>query len=118
LGHFASSPIDVEKLLEKQRAEFEAAWGRFKQRYPRQAKTTRQNIEKAAASTRLREAARSEATRVVWVIRAFALQFAELCHFDDRQAVFFLSLTDPNRRSDVYEMWPAFSLIHNWLAIA
>jgi len=34
---FARSPFDVNELLAKQRAEFDAAWRRFQDRYPRKA---------------------------------------------------------------------------------
>jgi phosphohistidine swiveling domain-containing protein len=88
------SPVDVENLLEKQRATFDAAWKRFLRRYPQHAKSTQHQIEQAAASIRLREEARSEATRVIWVIREFSLRVGELAGFDSREDVFFLSLDE------------------------
>jgi protein-S-isoprenylcysteine O-methyltransferase Ste14/phosphohistidine swiveling domain-containing protein len=94
LAIFAKSPVDVERLLEKQGAEFEAAWQRFVRRYPRQAKSMLQRIEQAAASTCRREEARSEATRVIWVIREFSLRVGELAGIENREDVFFLSLDE------------------------
>jgi protein-S-isoprenylcysteine O-methyltransferase Ste14/phosphohistidine swiveling domain-containing protein len=94
LASYAKAPVDVEKLLRNQRMEFEAAWERFVRRYPRRAKTIHKKIERAAASTRQREAVRSEATRIVWVIRDFALRASALAGFENRQDVFFLSLDE------------------------
>jgi phosphohistidine swiveling domain-containing protein len=92
LAEFARSPVDVEALLEKQRTEFDAAWRRFQERYPRRARSMGRRIERVAASTRLREAARSEATRVIWLVRAFALRVGELTGLGDD--VFFLSFDE------------------------
>ncbi|MBN2148106.1 MAG: hypothetical protein JW726_11995 [Anaerolineales bacterium] len=94
LAILAKSPVDVTKLLENQQAEFDATWKRFIQRYPRKAKSIQIRIERAGASARLREEARSEATRVVWVVREFALRAGELAGFEDKQDVFFLSLDE------------------------
>lgn len=94
LAMFNQSPIDVVELLEKQRAEFEAAWKRLLQRYPRKGNKIQLQIERAAAGARQREEARSEATRVIWVMREFALQVSELCKFEDKEDVFFLSLDE------------------------
>ena len=88
------SPVDVDALLAKQRAEFDAAWKRLIQRHPRKRKSLQRQIEQAAASARLREEARSEATRIVWVVRKFALRVSEWIDFEDRQDVFFLSLDE------------------------
>jgi phosphohistidine swiveling domain-containing protein len=94
LAAFAKSPVDVETLLEKQRAEFDAAWKRFRQRYPGKAKSMQHRIGRVAASARLREAARSEATRVIWVVREFALRASELTGLENGDDVFFLSLDE------------------------
>jgi phosphohistidine swiveling domain-containing protein len=94
LAALTSSPVDVGALLEKQRAAFDAAWRRFEERYPRKVRAMRRRIERVAASARAREAARSEATRVVWVIREFALRAGELTGLDNRDDVFFLSLDE------------------------
>lgn len=94
LAMLTKSPVNVEELLEKQRAEFEAAWKRFIQCYPSQAKSFRQRIEWVAASTRYREEARSEATRVIWVTRNFALRASELAGLENKEDIFFLSLDE------------------------
>jgi len=94
LAMFVKSPVDIEALLEKQRVEFEAAWKRFVQLHPRRTKSIRQRIEQVAASTRLREEARSEATRVIWVVREFAIRVSVLVGFEIREDVYFLSLDE------------------------
>jgi phosphohistidine swiveling domain-containing protein len=94
LAAFARSPVDVEMLLQKQRTAFDNAWRRFEKRYPRKVRSVRQRIERVAASARLREAARSEATRVIWVIRAFVLRVGELVGIENGDDVFFMSLDE------------------------
>jgi phosphohistidine swiveling domain-containing protein len=78
LAAFAQSPVDVESRLAAQRAEFDAAWERFEDRYPRQARSMRRRLDRAAEAARTREAARSESTRLLWVNRAWALRVGEL----------------------------------------
>ena len=87
-------PVDVDMLLEKQRVEFMDARKRLVQRYPRQAKSIQLQIEHVATSSRLREEARSEATRIIWVLREFALRAGELTGLENKQDVFFLSLDE------------------------
>jgi pyruvate,water dikinase len=93
---FSQSPVDVEALLAKQRAEFDAAWERFKARYPRKArcprkaKSIRGRISEAARRGRMREAARSEYVRDRWLVRAFALRAGEVTGLGDD--IFFLAL--------------------------
>jgi phosphohistidine swiveling domain-containing protein len=94
LATIASSPVDAEALLDRQRAEFDAAWGRFLRRWPRKAKSIQRRIAQAAANARLREDVRSEATRVIWVVREFALRAGELANFRNRNDGFFLSLDE------------------------
>ncbi|MBN1886830.1 MAG: hypothetical protein JW850_02530 [Thermoflexales bacterium] len=93
LATITGSPVDAEALLDRQRAEFDATWGRFLRRWPSKAKSIQRRIEQAGASARLREDARSEATRVVWVIRQFALRAGELAGLE-RDEVFFLSFDE------------------------
>lgn len=93
LAEFAASPVDVEGLLAKQRSQFEDAWGRFKDRYPRKTRSMRRRLERAAEAARQREAARSEWTRLAWgVSRAFALRAGELAGLGDD--VFFLTIAE------------------------
>jgi phosphohistidine swiveling domain-containing protein len=92
VARFSRSPVDVEALLEKQRAEFDAAWERFKVRYPRKAKFIRRRIGEGARRGRMREAARSEYVRDRWIVRAFALRAGELTGLGDD--IFFLTLDE------------------------
>ena len=78
IDNFARAPIDVDALLDKQRASFDAAWQRLSSRYPRKAKTLRRRLDEAARLATLREEARSEITRVMGVIRAWALRVGEV----------------------------------------
>ena len=94
LALFARSPVDVEKLLEQQRAAFDAAWKRFIEHYPRKAKSVQRQLERAAASARAREEARSEATRVIWVVREFVLRCSQLAGFENAEDGFYLSLDE------------------------
>ncbi len=91
LAEFAAPPVNnVEGLLARQRSEFEDAWRRFKDRYPRKTKSMRRRLERAAEAARRREAARSEWTRLAWgVSRAFALRAGELTGLDND--IFFLT---------------------------
>jgi len=89
LAAYAQSPVDVEALLSAQRARFDAAWERFRDRYPRQARSMRRRLEETAEAIRVREAVRSEFTRFVWVARTWALQVGELTGIGD--GVFFLT---------------------------
>jgi len=82
----------VESLLAAQRAEFDAAWERFKSRNPRQAKSMRRRLERAAEAARVREAARSESTRLLWVARTWVLRAGELTGIGD--GAFFLTLAE------------------------
>jgi phosphohistidine swiveling domain-containing protein len=92
LAQFRDNPVAVEALLARQRAEFEAAWGRFRARYPHKANSMRRRIDKAARLARMREAARSEYVRDRWLVRAFALRAGELTGLGDD--LFFLTLDE------------------------
>ena len=92
LAEYALSPVDVDALLAKRRAEFEAAWHRFRGRYPRQVQSLRRRIDQAASAARMREACRSELMRVAGVIRALAVRAGELTGLGD--GVFFLGLDE------------------------
>jgi phosphohistidine swiveling domain-containing protein len=92
LAGYANSPAQVDALLRKQRSEYEAAWQRFRQRYPKKARSMRRRLEKFAADARTREAVRSEVTRVADVVRTFALRAGELTGLGD--GIFFLTLEE------------------------
>jgi pyruvate,water dikinase len=89
LAAFARSAVDVEARLAAQRAAFEAAWERFQARHPRQAGSMKRRLDQAAEAARLREAVRSEFTRLVWVARVWALRAGELTGIGD--GAFFLT---------------------------
>jgi phosphohistidine swiveling domain-containing protein len=92
LAAYAQSPVDVEALLAAQRARFDAAWERFRDRYPRQARSMRRRLEETAEAIRLREAVRSEFTRLAWVARIWAIQAGELTGIGD--GAFFLTFEE------------------------
>ena len=92
LARLTESPVDVEALLAKRRAGFDAAWQRFQVRHPRQARATRRRIDEVARRARLREAARSEYVRDRWILRAFALRAGELTGLGGD--IFFLTLDE------------------------
>ena len=101
LQEAAKSPTDVRALLEKQRAEFEAAWQRLQRGYPRKgnalrrgraAKRLRKKIEAIGSAAQRREAARSEGVRVMGVVRSFALRAGELTGLGDD--IFFLTIEE------------------------
>lgn len=92
LAEWQKSPVDVDGLLARQQAAYEAAWQRFCQRYPRRVKSTQKRIQQAAEAARQREAVRSEATRGITVLRAFALRAGELLGLGED--VFFLTIDE------------------------
>jgi phosphohistidine swiveling domain-containing protein len=92
LAAYARTPVDVDGLLARQGVEFEAAWSRFEGRHPRQVRSMRRRLERAAEAARQRETARSEATRLLWVVRAWVLRVGELTGLVD--GAFFLELEE------------------------
>ncbi|CAG0937054.1 Prodigiosin synthesizing transferase PigC [Thermoflexales bacterium] len=92
LAAYRQQPSEVEALLEKQRANFDAAWRRFCARYPRKVKAFQSRLAEAARLARQREAARSELTRVMGVLRSFALRAGELTGLGED--VFYLTIDE------------------------
>jgi pyruvate,water dikinase len=92
LADFAKAPVDVAAMLASQRAAFDAAWARFAARYPRRVKTVERQLAQIATAAQRREAVRSEATRIIGVVRAFALRAGALTGLGDD--VFFLSFDE------------------------
>jgi pyruvate,water dikinase len=92
LAEYERDPVDVDKLLAERRAEFEAAWRRLKTRYPKQADRLRREIDKVGPAARLREAARDEITRFLWVERDWALRAGELTDLGDD--IFMLTIDE------------------------
>ena len=92
LEEFNRSPVDVDALLAKQHAEFEAAWRRLEERHPKKARSLKRRIDAVGPAARMREAVRSEMTRLYGVIRAWALRAGALTGLGDD--VFFLALDE------------------------
>jgi pyruvate,water dikinase len=92
LAEHAHAPIDVDGLLSKRRADYEAAWQRFVERYPRKAKRMGERLQEVPPAVRLREAYRSEMVRAYGILRAFALRAGELTGLGDD--VFFLNFDE------------------------
>jgi len=92
LADYARSPVDVDALLREQHFEWEAAWRRFRERYPKQTTSMKRRLERFASDAHTREAVRSEVTRIAGVVRPFALRAGELTALGD--GVFFLTLDE------------------------
>lgn len=92
LSQLEEAPVDVEARLDRQRAEFDAAWKRLQAGNPRQSAAIRQRIHEAARRSRMREAARSEYVRDRWMARLFAVRAGELTGLEDD--VFFLTMDE------------------------
>jgi phosphohistidine swiveling domain-containing protein len=73
LAEYRENPVDVDELLARRRADFEAAWQRLQARYPKRAPKLRPEIDKVGPAARMREAVRDELTRFLWVEREWAL---------------------------------------------
>lgn len=78
IENFTQSTVSVKGMLAEQRARFDAAWERLRARYPRRANKLRQRLEKVAEANRMQEAVHSEFTRLVWVVRTWALHAGDL----------------------------------------
>lgn len=74
LADFTRSRVDVNALLAKQRAEFDAAWRRFEAHFPEEYKAFRPKLEIVTAAAKNREAIRSESIRLSRLIRQSLLQ--------------------------------------------
>ncbi len=92
LAAFHSAPIDVDTLLEKQRALSRATLQRLSTRFPSKSKGLLRQIDESARRARLRENARSEYVRDRWMVRLFALRAGELTGLG--QDIFLLTLKE------------------------
>jgi pyruvate,water dikinase len=92
LAEYRKNPVDVDGLLARRRAEFEAAWHRLQERYPKQANKLRRQIEEVGPAARLRESVRDEITRFLWVEREWALRAGALMGLGDD--IFFLTIDE------------------------
>ena len=84
--------VDVPGLLAKQAAQKQAAWQRYAARFPKEVDKTEKKLIAAADAARGREAVRSEVTRLLGLVRFFALRAGELTQLDDR--IFYLWLNE------------------------
>jgi pyruvate,water dikinase len=89
LAAWAAAPVDVDRLLAEQEAKTRVAWLRLAERHPDKASTLRRRLETVAGIARQREAMRSELTRLVAVVRAWALRAGRLTGVGDD--IFFLT---------------------------
>jgi rifampicin phosphotransferase len=92
LVDYEKNRVDVDALLAQRRAEFEAAWQRLQQHYPRKARKLHRQIDRVGPAARLREAVRDEVTRFLWVEREWALRAGELTGLGDD--VFLLTIDE------------------------
>jgi len=92
LAEWARNPVDIEALLATQRTAYEAAWGRLCRQHPRKVNEMRFRLQQVAKGAQQREIVRSEATRGMTVIRAFALRAGELLGLGDD--IFFLTIDE------------------------
>jgi phosphohistidine swiveling domain-containing protein len=92
LAEFNRSGVDVNALLAKQRAEFNAAWQRFETRFPDKYDPFRHRLEMVTVAAKNREAFRSMGIRVRHLTRQFLLQVGNVTGTGD--GIFFLSVDE------------------------
>lgn len=92
IEEFKKSNADPEELLKKQHAQYERTLKKLEECFPGKAKKIGRQIADASEGSYIREAVRSEWTRVFRVNRAFALKAGELTGIGDD--VFFLYLDE------------------------
>lgn len=68
------SAINVDEMLARQQSEYNAAWQRFIKKHPKKMSSFQRKLARASDIQHIREAARSEAVRMLWVTRALALR--------------------------------------------
>jgi pyruvate,water dikinase len=88
----ALGEVDVPAMLERREADKQAAWERYAARFPSHTVRVEKKLSAAAAAARGREAVRSELTRVIGLVRSFALRAGELSGAGEQ--VFFLWLDE------------------------
>ncbi|ASR46309.1 phosphoenolpyruvate synthase [Paenibacillus kribbensis] len=86
------SGMSVDDLLYKQREQNEIVWTRLEQRFPYKIKKLKRIIAKISEGPHLREAVRSEWTRVFRLNRSFALKAGEFMGIGED--VFFLYIDE------------------------
>jgi phosphohistidine swiveling domain-containing protein len=89
LAEFEQDPVDVPEMLRRRAAESDALWEKLEARYPERAASLRQKADQVLEVMHRREAARSELTRSVGVVRGFFLRAGQLTGLGED--VFFLT---------------------------
>jgi pyruvate,water dikinase len=128
LAEFNQSPADVPELLAKRDAESAAVWVNIKRNLPpKKAQAIERTVKGITEANTLREATRSELTRLVSIIRVWFLRAGELAGLND--GVFFLAVDEvigvlsgdtssvahiPARR-EAYEKYKALPNLPAWI---
>ena len=84
LAEYAADPIDYAEMLAQRKSEYDAAWGEFAHRFPKQAHPIKKKLDKTTTAMEKREIIRSELTRSLGVIRAWFLQAGALTGIGER----------------------------------
>ncbi|HPH96099.1 MAG TPA: PEP/pyruvate-binding domain-containing protein [Anaerolineaceae bacterium] len=92
LQEWTAAPVDVDALMARQQAAYEAAWDRFCQKYPGRVKSMQKRIQQAAAAAHQREFVRSASVRGLTVIRAFVLRAGALLNLGED--IFYLTIDE------------------------
>jgi phosphohistidine swiveling domain-containing protein len=89
LAEFEQSPVDVEAMMARRTAEFDALWNDFSIHYPKEAQKLGKKLEQIRHAVERRELIRSELTRSLGVLRSWYLRAGELTGLGD--GIFFLA---------------------------
>jgi pyruvate,water dikinase len=114
LEAWAKNPVDIDSMLARQRAAYKAAWERLVRHQPKKVGQMRYRLKQAAKGAQTREIVRSEATRGMAVIRAWALRAGELLDLGDD--IFYLTLDEVlaalEGNSAAFELIPTRKEVH------
>jgi phosphohistidine swiveling domain-containing protein len=89
LAEFGQDPVDVPEMMQRRAGESDALWAELETGHGEKATSLRQKADRVLQVMHRREAARSELTRSVGVVRAFFLRAGQLTGLGDD--VFFLT---------------------------
>ncbi len=92
LAEWPKAPMDVDARIARQRDAYQAAWERFFAQHPRKANAMQKRLTKVAQDACRREVVRSEATRGMTILRAFALRAGQMLGICEE--VFFLTIEE------------------------
>lgn len=92
LDGYNKSQVNVDALLNRQKAEFDAVLTKLLANHPKKAKSIQKQIERASVAAIEREAVRSEMARVLGVAREFLIQAGKLTELQDD--IFFLTIDE------------------------